>query len=54
MWTATPEMKLVTAESIMDSHGANHLPVVSQHIDGQESGQLVGLLDRECISIACR
>ncbi|CAD5165385.1 chloride channel protein CLC-e isoform X1 [Musa acuminata AAA Group] len=53
VWTATPEMKLVTAESIMDSHGANHLPVVSQHIDGQESGQLVGLLDRECISIAC-
>ncbi|RWW69580.1 hypothetical protein BHE74_00022812 [Ensete ventricosum] len=53
-WTATPEMKLVTAESIMDSHGANHLPVVSQQIDGQESGQLVGLLDRECISIACR
>ncbi|XP_008796568.2 chloride channel protein CLC-e isoform X2 [Phoenix dactylifera] len=52
-WTATPDMTLLTAERIMDAHGVNHLPVVSDHINRQGRGDLVGLLDRQCISIAC-
>ncbi|KAG6511064.1 chloride channel protein CLC-e-like [Zingiber officinale] len=53
-WTATPEMELLAAKYIMDLHGVDRLPVVSQHVDGQESSRLVGLLDRECIIIAFR
>lgn len=53
-WAVTPDTTLATAESIMNSHGVNQLAVVSEHADGQKKGQLVGLLDRESISIACR
>ncbi|XP_072990952.1 chloride channel protein CLC-e [Typha latifolia] len=51
--TATPDMTLRAAERIMDSHGVNELPVVSEHIDGCR-GRPIGIIDRECISIACR
>lgn len=54
VWTATPDMTLLAAERIMDSHGVNQLPVVSERIDSHDRGHLLGLLDRECISIACR
>ncbi|KAH7689486.1 Chloride channel voltage gated protein [Dioscorea alata] len=53
-WAVTPDTTLATAESIMNSRGVNQLAVVSEHADGQKKGQLVGLLDRESISIACR
>ncbi|XP_010927485.2 chloride channel protein CLC-e [Elaeis guineensis] len=53
VWTATPDMTVLTAERIMDAHGVNRLPVVSEHINRHERRDLVGLLDRECISIAC-
>lgn len=54
VWTATPNMTLLTARRIMDSHGVNQLPVVSENISNHARGNLIGLLDRECISIACR
>lgn len=53
-WTATPDMTLLTAEKIMDTHGVNQLPVVSESVSRHGRAHLVGLLDRECISIACR
>ncbi|XP_078169327.1 chloride channel E [Carex rostrata] len=46
----TPNMKLVEAQSIMNLHHADHLPVVSS----DEKLSLVGIIDRECISIAFR
>ncbi|KAJ6809467.1 chloride channel protein CLC-e [Iris pallida] len=52
-WTATPDMTLVTAERIMDLHEVNQLPVVSECVDHHKRGCLIGLIDRECISIAC-
>lgn len=54
IWTATPDMTVLTAERIMDSHGVNQLPVVSEHTNNHARGNLIGLLDRECISIVCR
>lgn len=53
VWTATPDMTLLAAERIMNANGVNQLPVVSEHINRHKRGDLVGLLDRECISIAC-
>lgn len=54
LWTASPNMTLGTAERIMDLHGLNQLPVVSYIVDDLNRGPLIGLLDRECIKIACR
>nr|CAB3474021.1 unnamed protein product [Digitaria exilis] len=50
----TPQMSLTTAEKIMDSHGVDHLPVVSEHANLQDRGLLIGFVDRECITIARR
>jgi CBS domain-containing protein len=54
MWSVTPQMPLTTAEKIMDSHGVDQVPVVSEHIDHQDGGFLIGFVDRECITIALR
>lgn len=51
-WSVTPQMSLATAEKIMDSHGVDHLPVVSEHANHQDRGLLIGFVDRECIAIA--
>ncbi|KAI3795134.1 hypothetical protein L1987_37781 [Smallanthus sonchifolius] len=45
--TLTPMTNLYSAELIMNTHGTNQLPVISEHV-------AVGILDRECINIACR
>lgn len=52
--SVTPQMSLTTAEKIMDSHGLDHLPVVSEHSNLQDRGLLIGFVDRECIAIARR
>lgn len=53
VWTATPSMNLLFAQRIMNRYRVNQLPVVSEH--GEDEGrQLVGLLDTECIKLACR
>ncbi|CAL4954905.1 unnamed protein product [Urochloa decumbens] len=54
LFSVTPQMPLTTAEKIMDSHGVDHLPVVSEHANLQDRGLLIGFVDRECISIARR
>ncbi|XP_047061314.1 chloride channel protein CLC-e-like [Lolium rigidum] len=54
MWSVTPQMPLTTAEKIMDSHGVDQVPVVSEHSDHQDGGLLIGFVDRECITIARR
>lgn len=53
-WFVTPQMPLTTAEKIMDSHGVDHLPVVSEDANPQDRGPLIGFVDRECIAIARR
>ncbi|KAL5706827.1 hypothetical protein ACHQM5_024945 [Ranunculus cassubicifolius] len=53
LWTATQDMKLISATSIMNKHGLDQLPVVSEHVKAQ-SGYPIGVLDRECINLACR
>ncbi|XP_066312399.1 chloride channel protein CLC-e-like isoform X2 [Miscanthus floridulus] len=53
-WSVTPQMPLTTAEKIMDSHGVDHLPVVSEDANPQDRGPLIGFVDRECIAIARR
>ncbi|OVA15769.1 CBS domain [Macleaya cordata] len=53
LWTATPDMNLLSAQGIMNTLGVNQLPVVSEHVEDY-SGNPVGLLDRECIDLACR
>ncbi|KAK9058447.1 hypothetical protein SSX86_023289 [Deinandra increscens subsp. villosa] len=45
--TVTPVMNLYSAEMIMNTHGTDQLPVVLEH-------RPVGILDRECIDVACR
>lgn len=45
--TVTPMMNLYSAELIMNTHGMTQLPVISEQVP-------VGILDRECINIACR
>jgi len=52
--SVTPQMPLTTAEKIMDSYGVDHLPVVSEPANLQDSGLLIGFVDRECITIARR
>ncbi|KAK9086469.1 hypothetical protein Syun_028863 [Stephania yunnanensis] len=51
--TPTPDMSLLAAQSIMNAHGLNQLPVISKDVDSKRSYP-VGLLDRECIDLACR
>lgn len=51
--TATPAMDLLSAQTVMDRHSVSQIPVVSEHVEDHK-GHLVGLLDRECISVACR
>ncbi|KAI3703160.1 hypothetical protein L6452_28916 [Arctium lappa] len=51
--TVTPNMNLYSAELIMNTHGTTRLPVVSEHV-ADERPLPVGILDRECINIACR
>jgi len=53
-WSVTPQMPLTTAEKIMDSHGVDYLPVVSEDANPQDRGPLIGFVDRECIAIARR
>ncbi|PIN13191.1 Cl- channel CLC-3 and related proteins (CLC superfamily) [Handroanthus impetiginosus] len=53
-WTATPNMSLLTALTLMNRHGINQLPVISESEDGSHAGCPVGLLDRESINFACR
>uniref|UniRef100_A0A3B6EHE1 Chloride channel protein n=1 Tax=Triticum aestivum TaxID=4565 RepID=A0A3B6EHE1_WHEAT len=54
IWSVTPHMPLTTAEKIMDSHGMDQVPVVSEHVNHQDGGILIGFVDRECITIARR
>lgn len=54
IWSVTPQMSLTTAEKIMDSHGVDQVPVVSEHVNHQDGGILIGFVDRECITIARR
>ncbi|KAH7574750.1 hypothetical protein JRO89_XS02G0000100 [Xanthoceras sorbifolium] len=51
--TATPSMDLLSALMIMNRHGLSQVPVVAEHMEDQR-GHIVGLLDRECISLTCR
>ncbi|XP_058201942.1 chloride channel protein CLC-e isoform X2 [Rhododendron vialii] len=53
LWTVTPGMNLFSARMIMNRHGVCHLPVIIEHVEDQR-GLPVGLLDRECIILACR
>ncbi|KAK1576098.1 hypothetical protein Q3G72_010932 [Acer saccharum] len=52
-WTATPSMDLLSALKIMNRHGVSQVPVVAEHMQDQR-GHIVGLLDRECISLIYR
>lgn len=52
-WTATPCMDLLSAQIIMNKHGMNYIPVVSEHGDDCRQHP-VGLLDRDCISLTVR
>uniref|UniRef100_A0A0D9YDS7 Chloride channel protein n=1 Tax=Oryza glumipatula TaxID=40148 RepID=A0A0D9YDS7_9ORYZ len=54
MWPVTPQTSLTTVEKIMDSYGVDQLPVVSEHVDRQDRGLLVGFVDKEGIAIARR
>lgn len=53
-YSVTPQMPLTAAEKIMDTHGVDHLPVVSEHANLQDRGLLIGFVDRECIAVARR
>ncbi|KNA05032.1 hypothetical protein SOVF_194140 isoform A [Spinacia oleracea] len=53
MWTATPDMDLLSAEIIMIRHGLSQLPVVSELGKGCR-GKPVGVIDMQCIKLACR
>ncbi|XP_026389635.1 chloride channel protein CLC-e-like [Papaver somniferum] len=53
LWTATPDMNLLSVESVMDTLCINQLPVVIKHVEGYK-GYPVGLIDKECIDLACR
>ncbi|CAK9142835.1 unnamed protein product [Ilex paraguariensis] len=52
-WTVTPSMNLLSAQIIMNRRGMSQLPVISEHV-ADRRGLPVGLLDRECITLACR
>ncbi|KAL6214219.1 hypothetical protein ACLB2K_013657 [Fragaria x ananassa] len=51
--TATPSMDLFSAQNIMNRYEMNEIPVVTEHPQDQR-GHLVGLLDRDCISLTFR
>lgn len=52
-WAATPSMDLLSVQIIMNRRGMNQVPVVTEQFE-DNGGNLVGLLDRECISLTCR
>ncbi|KAK2665774.1 hypothetical protein Ddye_004348 [Dipteronia dyeriana] len=52
-WTATPSMDLLSALMIMNRLGVSQVPVVAEQMEDQR-GHIVGLLDKECISLICR
>uniref|UniRef100_A0A0D9V4P3 CBS domain-containing protein n=1 Tax=Leersia perrieri TaxID=77586 RepID=A0A0D9V4P3_9ORYZ len=54
MCPVTPQTPLTTVEKIMDSHGTDQLPVVSEHVSHKNRGLLVGFVDKEGITIARR
>ncbi|KAF5725257.1 hypothetical protein HS088_TW0G00022 [Tripterygium wilfordii] len=49
-WTAIPNMDLLSAQMIMDRLGMSQVPVVLEHAEVHKR-HLVGLLDRECITV---
>ncbi|XP_052192639.1 chloride channel protein CLC-e isoform X2 [Diospyros lotus] len=51
--TITPSMNLFSAKNFMSRHGISQVPVIKEHVEDQK-GMPVGLLDKECISLACR
>lgn len=53
LWTATPGMDLLSAEMIMVRHNLSQLPVVSEPSQGH-LGSPVGVIDMQCIMLACR
>ncbi|PON75175.1 Chloride channel, voltage gated [Parasponia andersonii] len=52
-WAATPSMDLLYVQIIMNKRGMNQVPVVTEQFEDQQ-GHLVGLLDRESISLTRR
>ena len=52
-WAATPGMDLLSVQIIMNRRGMNQVPVVTEQFE-DHGGNLVGLLDRECISLTRR
>ncbi|VVB10182.1 unnamed protein product [Arabis nemorensis] len=52
-WTVTPDMDLLAVQTIMNKHEISHVPVVSGGIDARRI-HLVGVLDRECITVTRR
>ncbi|CAN1763630.1 Chloride channel protein CLC-e, partial [Linum perenne] len=52
-WTVKPSMDVLSAELIMDVHNLNQVPVVSES-STERRGELVGLVDRECINLTRR
>uniref|UniRef100_A0A803LNV0 Chloride channel protein n=2 Tax=Chenopodium quinoa TaxID=63459 RepID=A0A803LNV0_CHEQI len=53
LWTVTPDMDLLSAEIIMIRHGLSQLPVISEVGEGCR-GKPVGIIDMQCIKLACR
>ncbi|GMH09684.1 hypothetical protein Nepgr_011525 [Nepenthes gracilis] len=51
--TVTPSMDLLSADIIMTRYSLSQLPVVSEH-GGDNRGHPVGIIDRECIRLACK
>ncbi|XP_049403054.1 chloride channel protein CLC-e isoform X2 [Solanum stenotomum] len=51
--TVTPNTDLLSALTIMEKHGLSQLPVILRHVE-DEGIHPVGILDRECINVACR
>ncbi|KAM6540636.1 hypothetical protein CsatB_005083 [Cannabis sativa] len=52
-WAATPSMDLLYVQMIMNKRGIDEVPVVTEQFEDHR-GHLVGLLDRECISLTQR
>ncbi|KAK3007606.1 hypothetical protein RJ639_014257, partial [Escallonia herrerae] len=52
LWSVTPSTDLLSALLIMNRHDMGQLPVILEHVEDHR-GLPVGLLDRECISLAC-
>ncbi|KAL9231610.1 hypothetical protein vseg_006814 [Gypsophila vaccaria] len=55
VWTATPSMDLLSAETIMVRYQLSHLPVVSYEPEDAQAGRgrPVGVIDLQCIKLAC-